>query len=185
MSINILSFDPSLNNWGYALLSYNKDTQQLILEQCGVISPPKCIKTLPKQNQKDIAIANNLYTQLVDKVTQANVWVAEVPYASQNSRGLVSNALCFGVLGSMLTYNSNFIQVHPYDVKKHIGNRTTDKQQIIDWVKEHHKNTLHLIPQAKSKAEHICDAIVACHVAIQTKQFKELIHENHIKPTRT
>lgn len=175
MSINILSFDPSLNNWGYALLTFDTNTQQLELKDCGVISPPKDIKALPKQNQKDIAIANNLYMQLIYKVTQANIWVAEVPYGSQTSRGLVSNALCFGVLGSMLTHNTNLIQISPYDVKKFIGNKTTDKQQIIDWVKEHYKDTLHLIPKAKRKAEHICDAIVACHVAIQTKQFKELI----------
>lgn len=175
MLIKLASFDPSLRNWGYALLTFDTNTQQLALKSCGVISPPKDIKNLNKQNQKDITTANNLYTNLVDIIKQADIWIAEVPYGSQSSRAMVSYALCCGVLGSMLSYNSKFIQVSPHDVKKFIGDKNTDKQQIIDWVKQTHQNTLHLILQAKSKAEHICDAIVACHVAIQTKQFKELI----------
>lgn len=171
MPTKILSLDPSLNNWGYAILDYEPNLNTLTLQHCGVINPPKGNKYLPKQNQKDIATATNIYQELYYLINKVDIWVAEIPIGSQSSRAMVSYALCCGVIGSLTCHNPKLIQISPYEVKKYIGDKTTDKQQIINWVRQQHPQTQHLIPQAKNKAEHICDAIMACHVAL--KQIKE------------
>lgn len=181
MNIKILSFDPSLRNWGIAAAIYNTASNQLYIK-IGKVITSKPDKSKIRQNTKDLNTSINLFNELKDIYTQADLVIAEVPHGSQSSRAMVSYGVCIGVLGSLITNNIPFIQVSALDVKRIVGHESVSKLEVIDWVKRRHPEILPWLP-ATNKAEHICDAIVAIYAAIQTKQFKELIHEIITKPS--
>ena len=173
MNIKILSFDPSFRNWGIAAAIYDTTTNQLYIKT-GKVIISKPDKSKIRQNTKDLNVSKNLYENLKDISLQPDLIIAEVPHGSQSSRAMVSYGVCIGVLGSILTNNVPFIQVSAADVKNVIGSKDASKLEVINWVKERHPEILSWIP-CNTKAEHICDAIVAIYAAMQTKQFKELL----------
>lgn len=175
MVINILGLDPSLNNWGIALAKYDTSTQELSILQGNVLQtkPDKA----NKQNIQDLYSAEFLYTNLKPSFEFVDIISAELPYGSQTSRAMVSYALCIGVLGSLKHTNPNVVPVTPQQVKNVVGSSTASKKEVINWVKNNHQEVLSWLPKAVSKSEHICDAIVSIHVMLNTKQFKDYIHE--------
>lgn len=179
MNIKILSFDPSLRNWGVTAAIYNTTSNQLYIKAGKVISS-KPDKSKIRQNTKDLNIAKYLFSELKDVYSQADLIIAEVPHGSQSARAMVSYGVCIGVLGSLDSINKPFIQVAASDVKQIVGTVDTSKLEIIKWVKRRHPEVLDWMP-CNTKAEHICDAIVAIYAAIQTKQFKEFINEINTK----
>ncbi|ELA08280.1 hypothetical protein MOMA_06951 [Moraxella macacae 0408225] len=166
--VKILSNDPSLRNWGYVEANYNNGL--ITIMKTGVIEtkPNKVLK----QNIQDMQTANVLYTQLKPMVINADLVIAELPHGSQSSRAMVSYAVCVSVLGTLLNHNPNFIPVSFAEVKKMIGILKPQKQDVINWVQDKYPD---LVLPNKSKAEHICDAITALHVAINKPQFTEYL----------
>lgn len=171
--IKILGVDPSLRSWGMAGCTYDINGLKVIGT---TIIKTKNTKTKSiKQNQSDIQSANELYLGLIDAVKDADLICIEVPHGSQSSRAMVSYGVCVALIGVIQTINSNIIQVSANDVKAIVRtdkDHKPTKEDMIRWVKDKH-------PEAKLpttlSAEHICDAIVAIHAAMQTRQFKEYL----------
>lgn len=171
--IKILSYDPSLRNWGVALATY--DNGLLTIKDTAIIKTKNTKSKLVKQNQSDIQSANELYLGLIDAVKSADVICIEVPHGSQSSRAATSYGVCVALIGVIQALNPNIIQVSANDVKAVVRtdkSHKPTKQEIIDWVKDKHPEAN--LPTTLS-AEHICDAIVAIHAAMKTKEFKEYL----------
>lgn len=84
--------------------------------------------------------------------------IAELPTGSQSSRAMVSYASCIAITACISHTNPNINIVTPNQIKRLVGSPTASKDDVIDWVKQRHPN---LKLPVKSKAEHICDSIVA------------------------
>lgn len=167
--ITIIGFDPSLRNWGYCIATYADD--KLTFHQGGVLhSKPD---DLERQNLKDLQSVTQLYNQLKGLVNEhkPKYLVAELPVGSQSSRAMVSYATCI-CLSAVLAYadGSNTIPlltVTPNQVKVAVGKRDATKDEVINWVFTHYPNTQQWLKDVpKTKQEHICDAIVATHIAL-------------------
>lgn len=167
MILKLLSLDPSFRNWGFVIVEYDTDTHQLAIKSGGVLSS-KPDKSNNKQNTKDLKVSKYLYTHLNQLIKDTDIVIAEVPHGSQSSRAMVSYGVCIGLLG---TIQQPLVQVSANDVKRLVGSNTASKDDVINWVNKHYQ--LDWLPKAKSKSEHICDAIAALHIGIQSKQFKE------------
>ena len=169
--IKILSYDPSLRNWGVVKATY--DIGLLTIQDTSIIKTKNTKSKTVKQNQSDIQSANELYLGLVDEVKSADLICIEVPHGSQSSRAMVSYGVCVALIGVIQALNPNIIQVSANDVKAVVRtdkDHKPTKQEIIDWVKDKHPEAN--LPTTLS-AEHICDAIVAIYAAMNTKEFKE------------
>lgn len=128
-----------------------------------------------KQNQSDIQAAYTLYQGLLHAIKEADVICVEVPHGSQSSRAMVSYGVCVALIGVIQTINPNIIQVSANDVKDVVRvnkQHKPSKEDVIAWVKAKHPEAP--LPNTLA-AEHICDAIVAIHAAMKTKQFKEYL----------
>ncbi|WP_395143663.1 hypothetical protein ACF3NV_07555 [Moraxella atlantae] len=167
MNIKLLSLDPSFRNWGFVIAEYDAVNHLLHIHSGGVLSS-KPDKSNTKQNTKDLKVSCYLYKHLVQLTKDIDIVIAEVPHGSQSSRAMVSYGVCIGLLGCI---QQPLIQISAMDVKRLVGSNTASKDDVINWVKQHYQ--LDWLPKAKSKSEHICDAIAALHIGIQSKQFKE------------
>lgn len=169
--MTIIGFDPSLRNWGYCIATFDETNKQLEFHQGGVLhSKPD---DLERQNLKDLQSATQLYNQLKGLVNEhkPKYLVAELPVGSQSSRAMVSYATCI-CLSAVLAYadGSNTIPlltVTPNQVKVAVGKRDATKDEVINWVTSNYPNTQQWLKDVpKTKQEHICDAIVATHIAL-------------------
>lgn len=79
--INILSFDPSLRNWGIAACTYFQGNLEVVEVHIAKTSNTKGIK----QNASDIMAASSLYKEIIKGVEWADVICIEVPHGSQSS----------------------------------------------------------------------------------------------------
>lgn len=154
-SMKILAFDPSLSNWGYSIATYTNN--QLDILDYGIVQT-KPSKTKDRQNIKDYLRCQHLYSHLLPLVKDIDRIVVELPTGSQSSRAMVSYATCIAITACLSHANPNVHIVTPNQVKRIVGSSTASKDDVIDWVKHKHPN---LNLPSKTKAEHICDSIVA------------------------
>ena len=157
--MKVIAFDPSLSNWGYCIVEYNK---QLDILDYGVIKT-KPNKSKQRQNQKDYERCQYLYTKLLPLVKDVDMIIVELPTGSQSSRAMVSYASCIAITACLSHVCSNIHIITPMQIKRLVGSNTASKDDVIAWVKHKHPN-LKLPP--KTTAEHICDSIVALYVGL-------------------
>lgn len=182
----ILSFDPSLNNWGIAkgILSFDKEGIPSIFIQSVDVLQHSIDKSKKRRNTKDIDTACFLSKGVMSLIKDADIIFAEVPIGSQSSRAMVSYGVCIGILGGIQAINPNLVQVTPVEVKKAtMGYLTASKEEIINWVKDKHPEVNFPTRKHKgeetiitSKAEHMADAIGAIYAGIKTKEFQKLLN---------
>ena len=173
MTLKIVSFDPSLRNWGQAAATYSDGVLKII--ETNIIKTSNTKSKSVKQNASDILSASVLYTGLLKSVRWADVICIEVPHGSQSSRAMVSYGICVALIGVISTINPNIVQVSANDVKAIVQtdrSHKPSKQDVISWVKAHHPEAK--LPNSLS-AEHICDAIVAIHAAMPKPEFKNYL----------
>lgn len=177
MNLRLISHDPSLRNWGIAVIDYDCETTQLTVLHTEVLQHTPSIN-IRRPNQRDLSSATHHYTRIQElyHTYKPSISIAEIPTGSQSARASVGYGICISILGS-LRYEMPLIEVTPNQVKKLVGWGNTSKKQIVKWVQKTHP--YYTFPQHHnelnmSKAEHIADAIVAAHVGLLSKQFKEL-----------
>lgn len=156
--MKVLGLDPSLRNWGFSLAEY---TNELKIIDTGVIQ----IKPSKQQykNIEDMLVAQEIYKQLHSLIKGIDVICVELPVGSKSSRAMVSYATCVALVGVLRTINPNIIVVRPNQIKRYVGSNTASKDDVINWVKTKYPN---LKLPVKTKAEHICDSIIAIHVGL-------------------
>lgn len=180
MLINIISFDPSLRNWGVALATFNTEDNSISVKRGYVLQHKPIGNKLTRQNTLDLQTATFLASHLHQEDIDNAILIAEVPHGSQSARSMVSYGICIGLLGSLCHVNLNLVQVSANDVKRIVEPdrriKEVPKAQVIQWVKNKHPDILEWLPKTL-KQEHICDAIVAIYAGINTTKFRNLINE--------
>lgn len=172
-TLNVLSFDPSLSNWGIAYMSYTPFNMELI--STDIIQTKPLQKSNLTKAQQDMTRIDKLYNGVQEALEDADVVVIELPIGSQSARAMASYGACLGLISSI---NKPRIYVTPNQVKKVVGKNTTSKEEIIEWVNLKHPN---ILPKTKSKAEHMADAVVAIYAAeTQLRNY----YENHYYSSR-
>lgn len=185
MKLRVLGMDPSLNNWGLAVGTFDLVTEQLDILELRVIQPDIPEGKQVRNNSKDLARAEQLAKGVADIRTEyaINVAFAEVPIGSQSARAMASYGVCVGVLGSLRASRQPFYEMTPNEVKKVATGRTNaTKREMIQWAYDQHPDAPWPFQTKKgvttiieSKAEHMADAVAAIHAGVQLPQFRQLL----------
>ena len=181
--INIIGFDPSMNNWGIAAGKYDTETRKLTISHLDVINAVLPTGKQVRQNSKDIECAKQLYAGAVAVLQDAHAIFVEVPVGSQSARAMASYGICCGILGGLRASGIPFYEMTPTEVKLiATGSKTATKQQMIQWGVTAHpeapwptykRGGQDVISEAK--AEHMADAIGAIYAGIASNQFQQTI----------
>lgn len=181
MLLNVVGFDPSMNNWGIATGTYDTDTKKVIIFYLDVINAVLPTGKQVRQNSKDVECAKQLYECAFAVIGEAHAIFIEVPVGSQSARAMASYGICCGVLGGLRAQGIPFFEMTPTEVKLAAhGTKTATKQQMIQWGVNAHpeapwptyrRGGQDVISEAK--AEHMADAIGAIYAGIASNQFKQ------------
>lgn len=164
--MKILGIDPSLRNWGLAVMELDKE---LTILKTHTIRTNK----IPKHKSvavTDVNTAKFILDELKDYLEGIDAICIELPLGSQTSTAMKSYGLCIGLVGYIATLGIPVIYKNPFDIKKVIGKRDTTKEEIIDWVNTNHPNKL---SKYKTVAEHQADAVLAVYASLN--ELKELL----------
>ena len=162
----ILTNDPSITGWGYAVISQSQNNQE-------VIKTAGCIRTAPEHQKKRIRKSDDLSrriseinTNLITTITTFKVdyIVTEMPHGSQSASAMKM----LGVVSGMLQTMSDCLDIpieyySEQDAKKFLlGKKSATKEDTIQAIDE-----LYEVPWGKQlyKNEAIADALAVYHVA--------------------
>lgn len=155
--LKVVSFDPSLSNWGIAYCSYTPN--YLSIDKVSIIQTKPLKKSKLSKSLQDMSRILTLHEGVLKAIEDCDVVVAELPTGSQSARAMMSYGVCLALVTAI---DKPLITVTPSQVKKVVGAHTTSKEEIIDWVNFNHPNVL---DKAKTRSEHQADAVVAIYAA--------------------
>jgi Holliday junction resolvasome RuvABC endonuclease subunit len=174
--------DPSFRNWGLAYFDYTNGVLQLLNTELISTTETQGIK----RNSADIISCTALFDRLDNIMYEfaPDILVAEIPIGSQSSRAANGYGVCMALLGALSSYRVPMVHITPNQVKRLVGSNTASKKDVIDWVVSKHPNAP--FPRrggsiVASKSEHMADAIVTMHVALNQPTFKDALNaiSNH------
>lgn len=179
--LNVIGFDPSLNNWGIASGVYQDG--QVTVSSIGVMQPVLPTGKQTRQNSTDLAVAEQLSAAAFKATRGADAIFVEVPVGSQSARAMASYGVCVGVLGSLRAMGIPFFEVTATEVKLALANnKNATKSQMIQAAEAMHPkaNWPRFTRQGQTfitegKAEHMADAIGAIHAGIKLASFQQLL----------
>ncbi len=182
-TIKVVGQDPSLNNWGLAIGTYNLETAQLQIDQLGLTCPVLPTGKQVRQNSKDLEAGLQLYRGAVAATVGAHAVFVEVPVGSQSARAMASYGICVGVLGALRANGIPFFEVTPTEVKlATVGTKTATKQEMISWAMAKHPEAhwptykragKSLVSEAQ--AEHQADAIATIYAGMACNSFQQML----------
>ncbi len=83
--IKIIGLDPSMSNWGVAVMSYSLSTNVLELNQVDVIKTKPIKNSKLRKSIQDLNRAKTLIDGVYEYVKEADVVVVELPHGSQSA----------------------------------------------------------------------------------------------------
>ena len=170
----ILTNDPSMTAWGWAIMSFN-----------GEVTKTGCIKTETEgkkrrirksdETSQRISEINNILINII-KEHNVKMILSEAPHGSQNA----SAAVMIGVVAAIAQtiadcFNLPIEFYSEQDSKKCLLNKkSATKQETIDAI-----NTLYAVPWAsiKYKDEAVADAIAVYHVASKQSSVLKMLKQ--------
>lgn len=174
--ITILGHDPSLANWGFALVDVNPITLEMTPRQIKLQSTKKDSKKQVRASSDKLMRARVLRTAFMDFERHAHMNAAEVPSGSQSASAANALGIATGVLAC---HDKPMIEVNPTEVKKAVtGYATASKEEMVEWATglwpdlQWIKGTAFLGRYA-SQNEHMADALAIVYTAIRTEQFRQ------------
>ena len=183
--LNVVGFDPSLNNWGLSrgVFKLSEGIDSLKIERLSVIQPEIPTGKQVRQNSKDIEAAAQLTQGAFEFAKGADAIFVEVPVGSQSARAMASYGICVGVLGALRISGIPFFEVTPTEVKlATYGTKTATKEQMIQWATKKHPEApwptykrAGEVLVSESKAEHMADATAAIYAGVKSQPFQQLI----------
>lgn len=179
MIIPVLGMDPSLRHWGLATAELDLETGCLTTPLGSIVEPKDMEgKKQVRQNSKDLWLAEQLASPVIDAARKAKCIFVEVPVGSQSARAMASYGITVGVLGAVRSLGIPLIEVTATENKKiFAGNGTASKRQMIDAAMQHYPGLSlpHYRGEIQDKAEHIADAIASIHSGVRTPLFQNLM----------
>lgn len=181
--VKLLSFDPSMNNWGISVAHWSAE-EGLVIDSIAVIQPVE-LKGKHRKNAKDVYHAEQLVAGIAPYLDDVDIVVAEVPVGSQSAAAMKGYGMCIAIIAMVnQSIERPVISVSPQDVKEVVNNPEATKREMVDWALDLHpeadwptyprKGKL-LISYAK--AEHMADAIAALYAASYTEQFSNYMNQ--------
>lgn len=186
--IQVIGFDPSMNNWGISRGIMRVDTVDLRhsflkVNHLAVIQPVKPDGKQVRTNSKDLLAAEQLARHAMDVAKGAQAIFVEVPHGSQSARAMASYGVCVGVLGALRAMGIPFFEVNATEVKMAaVGKKTATKEEMIAWARAAHPEApwptysqkgVEYVSEAK--AEHMADATAAIYAGVRTPAFQQLL----------
>lgn len=189
-TIKVVGIDPSMRNWGLALVTYIYHPPGDILEyaigpgeaaleliQSGADYAKKSLKSVT-----DIKTASTIFTRTMEFIKDADVVVVEAPTGSQGATAAKGIGLVIGVLGALSEASGKpFVYYTPVQVKKAVtGVKDASKRLMMDAM--HNQFAWHPWPTKKVKgetslisgqAEHLADALGAIHTWRNSKECEQ------------
>lgn len=181
MSLRVVGFDPSLNNWGLAAGTYCFDTQHINITELGVTKPVLPTGKTVRKNSKDLEAAQQLASGAFEAAKNAHAIFVETPTGSQSARAMASYGICIGILGALRATGIPFYEFSPTEVKvTATGNKKASKAEMIAWATEqfpnapwptYKRNGELLI--SEGQAEHMADACATIVTGINSSMFRQ------------
>lgn len=177
--IKVVGLDPSLSNFGIAIVTIDVDTLDIHVEKLILVETEREAGKTVRQNSDDMRRARMSYVAMNDACKGAAFAIAEVPVGSQSARAMLSCGVCIGVLSGC---DIPLIQVNPSEVKVvATGYKNATKAEMIEWAMHKYPYANWLMRKSKgvmtplAANEHLADAIAAIEAGIKTEQFRQAI----------
>jgi Holliday junction resolvasome RuvABC endonuclease subunit len=174
MGICVVSFDPSMRNFGMAELSLDIETMKFKIVDLKLVETEKRVTKQVRQNSDDLRRAKELHTEFQDFAKRGIVGFAEIPTGAQSARAMYAFGMSVGLLASCPI---PLIQVQPFETKlATVGTKTASKEEMIEWAVETYPDAPWLKRNGKilNANEHLADAVAVAHAGIKTDEFKRM-----------
>lgn len=178
--IPIAGLDPSMTNFGIALMHIDLHSQALRVDELILSETKKRANKVVRQNSDDLRRATEsriLYHKAIASHGCKFVF-SEVPTGAQSARAMFSNGVVTGLLASCPV---PLIQVQPSETKMAaVGTNTASKAEMIEWAVENYPDAPWIKHKHKGqmvvgeKNEHLADAVAVVHAGIKTDQFQQV-----------
>lgn len=175
-TIKVVSFDPSLLNWGITVGLLDLDTGDINITQLSVICPAVPDKKDIRVSSRDLDAATQLAGAVLDAANNASLIFVEMPQGSQNSRGAASYGICVGILGMLNTQGIPVIQLTPTEIKLVTGNKNATKSDMVNWFNSKFPNNKLMGLITPSKRNHAADSTAALFAGLETVYAKTHIN---------
>jgi Holliday junction resolvasome RuvABC endonuclease subunit len=172
--IKVASVDPSLANFGMAVLRLDLFSMKFAVEHLELIHTEKRANKTVRQNSDDLRRAQEIIDRFHACTSDAAICFAEIPTGAQSARAAFAFGLAVGVIAGCPV---PVVQVQPHETKlATVGTKTASKAEMIEWAVEQ-------FPEAPWKRvrgritndnEHLADAVAIAHAGIKTDQFWQL-----------
>lgn len=159
---NIMTNDPSLTAWGYAILN---NRSQVLKVGC-LRTEPRAKKLRIRVGDDNVRRISELNINLIELIETHNVryLLAELPHGSQMAKGAQMIGMVTGILQAIADCKRLGIEWYSEGDAKTclLGRRSVTKSQTIDAIEQHYT-----IPWTRYKYanEAIADAMAVYHVA--------------------
>lgn len=174
--MKVLGIDPSLRNFGYALMEIDSEGKIVSLDKLYLVQTASADdKKKVRKNSDDIRRCREQVEGLRKMTKQASMAFVEVPVGSKSARSMASYGACVGILASC---DIPMIQLTPYEVKMaSVGTKTATKKEMIDWAtqKHPHKDWLRRGGSLVTKNEHLADAVACVYAGVLTDDFRSAL----------
>lgn len=180
-NIKIVAMDPSMRNWGIAIIIMDLDTYEYHVEDLQVIQSNKDPKKAKKKSSRDIMTVEELLEGVIPHVEDADVIIAETPIGGRDSAAALSYSICISIIAAINISFVKVFEVTPHEVKLNVV-KDASKAQMIDWAVRMHPEAPWKYRKLKGEqvivsgfAEHVSDAIGAFYAASKKNTFFKLI----------
>lgn len=182
-SLTILTNDPSITAWGWAVIRDNK----VLAAGCIQTSSQQKARRIRKGDDtvRRVSEINTELLQIIHKYS-VNYLLSELPHGSQSASAAVMIGICTGVMQTISDALGIGIEWYSEaDAKKAIsGSRSVSKQAMIEAVKKKYDVSW---VSAKFRNEAIADAVAVYHCARQQSPILKvhsgvLKSSSHFKP---
>lgn len=176
--LKIVGMDPSMQNWGLVLATFDTVSRRFSIERAEVCRPsllktPRGVRRSAEDLEKSKALRNGM----LSFCRGADFAVAEIPHGSKSARAMASYGICLGVLAGCPI---PLVQVDFFEVKRAAtGHADATKEEMVGWAKEEHPETPWIMRRLKGQLvdhacnEHVADAVAALHAGLLTAEFAE------------
>jgi hypothetical protein len=179
--IQVVGFDPALNNLGIAhatieLLGVPRITR---LNWVKLVTTDNEAGKTVRKNSDDLRRAQHLHGSMLLACTGCAIAIAEIPTGTQSARGAMSNGIALGVLAGL---RIPLIEVQATEAKMaSVGHKFAAKEEVIQWAVGKYPDAGWKYRKLKGESvltkdnEHMADAVAVIEAGIRTKQFQAAV----------
>lgn len=161
----ILTNDPSMTAWGWAVIELSKDSEEILEYGCIKTEPTPKKKRIRKSDDR-IRRLNEITKELIRIHKKYDIdWIlSEAPHGSQSAVAAIMIGATTGLLCSFaLSWEIPIEWYSEGDSKKFLtGKRSVSKSDMIDIIKGHYGSGW--IEKVKYKDEAVADALAVFHI---------------------